>query len=124
MEDELIYRELSEIVIGSAMKVFNTLKPGLGEKLYERALIIELRKQGLMVDPQRQFDVYYEGEFIGKLIPDLIVEDKIIVDTKVVSMFPEHATAQMVGYLNITGLKLALLLNFKAARLGWKRVVL
>jgi len=60
---------------------------------------------------------------IGNLIPDLIVDQKVIVDPKVVAEFNEAHVAQMVGYLTITGLELALLLNFKSARLEWKRVV-
>ena len=104
------------------MKVLNTLRPGLDEKLYERALVIELRKQGLRCEQQKAHPVHYEGEFIGTLIPDLIVEDRLIVDPKVVTDFNESHVAQMLGYLNITGLHTALLLNFKHAKLGIKRV--
>src|SRR5690606_4737671 len=99
------------------------LKPGLDEKLYERALCIELRKRGHHVDQQRQFPVYYDEQHIGTLVPDLIVDEAVIADLKVVTAFNEHHTAQMIGYLKITGLKLALLLNFKYARLEWKRIV-
>jgi GxxExxY protein len=123
MTQELIHKELSEAIIGAAMKVLNTLKPGLDEKLYERALVIELRKRGHRVDQQKEFPVYYEGEHIGTLIPDLIVDDLVIADPKVVTAFNDTHTAQMLGYLNITGLKLALLLNFKHAKLDWKRIV-
>ena len=69
------------------------------------------------------FPVSYHGEIIGNLTPDLIVDDTVIVDPKVVSSFNDAHVAQMVGYLTITGLELALLLNFKNARLEWKRVV-
>ncbi len=123
MSGELIHQELREAIIGAAMKVLNTLKPGLDEKLYERALVIELRKRGHKVDQQRQFPVYYERKDIGTLIPDLIVDDLVIADPKVVTAFHETHIAQMIGYLNITGLKLALPLNFKNARLEWKRIV-
>ena len=123
MSQELIHKDLSEAIIGAAMKVLNTLKPGLDEKLYERALVIELRKRGHKIDQQRQYPVYYEGENIGTLIPDLIVDDLVIADPKVVASFNEMHIAQMIGYLNITDLKLALLLNFKDAKLGWKRIV-
>ena len=107
MSQDLIHKELSESIIGAAMKVLNTLKPGLDEKLYERALAIELRKRGHRVDSQRQFPVHYEGEHIGTLVPDMIVDDLVIADPKVVSGFNENHIAQMIGYLNITGLKLA-----------------
>ncbi len=123
MSRELIQEELSQAIIGAAMKVLNTLKPGLDEKLYERALVIELRKQGHKVEQQRQFPVHYDGEHIGTLVPDLIVDELVIADPKVVTAFTDTFTAQMIGYLNITGLKLALLLNFKNAKLAWKRIV-
>jgi GxxExxY protein len=67
--------------------------------------------------------VRYEGIEIGTLIPDLVVNGAVIVDPKVVTEFNEAHVAQMIGYLNITGLQVALLLNFKYADLRWKRVV-
>jgi GxxExxY protein len=123
MSLELIHKELSESIIGAAMTVLNTLKPGLDEKLYERALAIEHRKRGHRVDSQCQFPVHYEGEHIGTLIPDQIVDGLVIADPKVVTAFHENHIAKMIGYLAITDLKLALLLNFKHARLQWKRIV-
>jgi GxxExxY protein len=114
--------QLTEIIIGAAIHVLNKLKPGLDEKLYERALVIELTKQGLVCDPQKQHPVHYDEHLIGTLIPDLMVNDAVIVDSKVVTAFNDTHTAQMLGYLNITGLKTALLLNFKYARLQIKRV--
>jgi GxxExxY protein len=118
-----VHWELSEQIIGSAMAVLNELGPGLGEKLYENALIIELTSRGLKADQQQQFSVYYRERFIGKLVPDLIVNDLVIVDTKTVETFIDTHIAQVLGYLKITDLQLGLLLNFKFASLDWKRVV-
>jgi GxxExxY protein len=123
MNNELLHQSLSESIIGAAMAVLNELKPGLDEKLYERALIIELRKRGHRVDQQKEFPVYYDGQKIGVLIPDLIVDELVVCDPKVAAAFNEAHAAQMLGYLSITGLRLALLLNFKNAKLEWKRVV-
>ena len=120
---KMIQEELSGAVIGIAMEVLNELNPGLDEVLYERALVIELRRQGHEVAVQQSFPVFYRAQLIGNLIPDLIVDDAVIVDAKVVTSFTDTHTAQMIGYLSITGLELALLLNFKNARLDWKRVV-
>ena len=120
---EFIHKELSESIIGAAMTVLNKLKPGLIEKLYERALVIELEKRGHRVDQQKEFPVFYDGLLIGTLQPDLIVDEAVIVDPKVVSQFGDNELAQMLGYLSITDLRLALLLNFKYAQLGWKRVI-
>ena len=83
---------------------------------------VELRKQGIPCDQQRIHEVYYDRQLIGVLVPDLIVDGRIIVDPKVVTDFNDSHVAQMLGYLNITGLKTALLLNFKYAKLGIKRV--
>lgn len=119
----MMHQELSGKIIGASMEVLNELKPGLDEKLYERAIVIELKRRGHNLSIQRSFPVYYRGELIGNLIPDLIVDDAMIVDPKVVSCFTDTHVAQMLGYLNITGLDLGLLINFKNARLDWKRVL-
>jgi GxxExxY protein len=117
------HEELTKDIIGAAMAVLNELKPGLDEKLYENALVIELVARGHTVEQQREFPVHYRGHFIGKLVPDLIVDGRVIADPKVASAFNDTHIAQMLGYLNITGLEVALLLNFKEATLTWKRVV-
>ena len=119
----MLHEELSGKIIGAAMMVLNELKPGLDEKLYERAMIIELKRGGHSVSAQSSFPVSYRGELIGNLIPDLIIDDAVIVDPKVVSCFTDTHVAQTIGYLNITHLDLALLINFKNARLEWKRVL-
>jgi GxxExxY protein len=110
MGSKLVHEDLSGLIIGAAMTVLNHLKPGL-------------RNRGCETDQQRQFPVEYLGHPIGTLIPDLIVDGAVIVDTKVVSAFEERHVAQMTGYLAITGLKLGLLLNFRHSKLKWKRVV-
>ena len=120
---KMIHEQLSGAIIGIAMEVLNDLKPGLDEALYERAMVIELRRRGHELAVQQSFPVFYRAELIGNLIPDLIVDRAVIVDPKVVNAFTDTHIAQMLGYLNITGLDLAILLNFKNARLDWKRVV-
>jgi GxxExxY protein len=119
----MIHEELSGQIIGAAMAVLNDLRPGLDEKLYENALVIELRHQGHAVEQQKRFPVRYKDEMIGTLVPDMIVDGLVIADPKVVSEFHETHMAQMIGYLAVTDLQLALLLNFKHAKLDWKRVV-
>ena len=119
----MIHEEITKDIIGAAMAVLNELKPGLDEKLYERGLVIELVARGHTVEQQKEYPVHYRGHFIGTLIPDLIVDGKVVADPKVVTAFNETHIAQMIGYLNITGLDVALLLNFKNAKLDWKRMV-
>ena len=119
----MLHSELSEKIIGAAMRVLNELKPGLDEKIYENAMVLELGELGLSVDQQRCFDVQYKGKPVGLLVPDLIVDGRVVVDAKVVTAFNESHVAQMIGYLAITGMDLGLLINFKNAKLEWKRVV-
>ena len=121
--DPMLYRELSESIIGASMLVLNTLKPGLSEKAYENALVIELKKRGHSVEQQRRFDVLYDGLIVDVLVPDLLVDGLVVVDPKVVSAFTETHLAQMMGYLAITEFRLALLISFKFADLKWKRVI-
>jgi len=123
MPSPLVHEDLSRDILAAAMRVHSTLKPGLDEKLYENALVIELAKRGHRADQQKSFSVHYEGHFIGKMTPDLLVDDLVIVDPKVVDEFNRDHFAQMLGYLAVTGLELAILVNFKYASLRWKRVV-
>jgi len=119
----LLHEDLTRSIIGCAMTVLNTLKPGLDEKLYENALVLELRAHGHHVEQQKCFPVFYREVEIGKGFPDLIVDSLVIVDPKIAEAFTETHSAQMIGYLNLSGLDLALLLNFKHAKLTWKRMV-
>lgn len=120
---QMLHPELSHSIVGAAMTLLNTLKPGLNEKAYENALVIELKKRGHQIDQQRRFDVLYDGQLVDTLIPDLLVDGLVVVDPKVVSDFNDTHIAQMMGYLAITGFRLAILLNFKHADLRFKRVV-
>jgi GxxExxY protein len=87
---KIIHEQLSGAIIGIAMEVLNELKPGLDDVLYERAMVIELRRRGHEVAVQKSFPVFYRGELIGNLIPDLIVDSLVIVDPKVVTAFTKH----------------------------------
>lgn len=118
------HEDLTGRIIGAAMEVLNTLNPGLDEKLYENALAIEWQARGMITDQQKPYSVLYKTHPIGCLVPDLIVDETVIVDTKVVTDFSEAHTAQMIGYLTIASLEVALLLNFKYSKLIWKRIVL
>lgn len=117
------HKELTREIISAAIAVHEVLRPGLDEKLYERALCIEMGQRSMFFEQQPKHEVTYKGKFLGHLIPDLVVERKVIVDTKCVSAFDSAHEAQMLGYLNITGLDVALLLNFKTWPLGKKRVI-
>jgi GxxExxY protein len=122
--DELQYphNDLTEKIIAAAKAVLGDMRPGLDEKLYERAICIEFADRGIHFSLQQVFPVTYKSHYIGDLIPDLIVDGRVIVDLKVVEAFNDTHIAQMLGYLNITALEIGMLLNFKHAQLQIKRV--
>ena len=124
MSQSALHKELTERIIGAAMEVHRELRNGLDEKLYEKALSLELSDQNIGFDQQKRFPVSYKSRPIGTLIPDLIVEGSVIVDTKVVESFNDAHISQIMGYLKITGLKVGLLLNFKHASLKIKRITI
>lgn len=122
--ESVVHKEVTAEIVGAAMAVLNQPRPGLDERIYENALVLELVARGRVVEQQCGFPVHYRGRLVGKLIPDLIVDGKVVVDAKVATAFHEAHVAQMLGYLNITKLQVGLLLNFKHSTLAWKRVVL
>ena len=123
MSDLLLKQEVHAIV-GCAMEVSNVMGHGLNEKPYENALVVELGLQSIPVRQQQPFNVIYKDVKVGEYIPDLICYDQIVVDTKTIERIGDHEVGQMLNYLRITGLQVGLIINFKHARLEWKRVVL
>jgi len=110
--DEEMLRQLSEKVIGCAFRVHNVLGCGFAEKVYENALVIELRKNGLKVTQQVEIDVLYDGVSVGKYFADLIVRGQILLEIKAARNFDDGHTAQCLNYLAATKMPLCLLLNF------------
>ena len=117
---------LSEAIIRCAIEVHRELGPGLLESVYETALCVEFKCAGIDVKRQVAIPLFYKGELISQHRPDLVVDDRIVVEIKSVERFESIHTAVMLTYLRITGLRLGLLLNFKTAymRHGIKRVML
>ncbi|MBU0664515.1 MAG: GxxExxY protein [Proteobacteria bacterium] len=106
------------------MEILNTLGHGLLEKPYENALVVEFGLRGIPFKQQPRFNVLYKSVKVGEYIPDLIVFDQVVVDTKTVDCIIYHEKGQILNYLKITGLRVGLVLNFKYAKLHWDRVVL
>jgi hypothetical protein len=103
--------------------VSNTLGHGLLEKPYENALVVEFIRRRIPVQQQITFNVMYKDVKVGEYIPDLIVFERIIVDTKTVDKITNHEVGQMLNYLKITNLQVGLILNFKQAKVECRRVV-
>ena len=118
-EKELVYK-----ITGCAMEVLNELGHGLREKTYERALCCEFELQKIKYSQQVIYPVFYKDHKVDDYIPDLVVEERIVVDTKTVDTIGDDEIGQMLNYLRVTGLKVGILLNFKKLKLEWKRVVL
>ena len=121
-DKEYPHSDLTQKIIGCAQAVHRELKNGLNEKIYENALCIEFAHQQIDFSQQKSYIVNYRTKPVGKLIPDLAVNNQVIVKTKVVEEFTASHISQILSYLQITGLNVGLLLNFKHKSLQIKRI--
>jgi GxxExxY protein len=115
---------LSKRIIGCALTVLHALGTGFLEKVYENALLHELRKAGLAVSQQHRMVVQYDGVVVGDYTVDLLVDHIVLVELKAAKGIDEIHLAQCLNYLKASGLHLCLLLNFGKPRLEIKRIVL
>lgn len=118
----LKYRHITEAVIGSAFEVINELGAGFLESVYEKALIVALHQKGLSAVAQCPIRVLFRGQSVGDFYADLLVEGTVLVELKAVkAIIPEHQ-AQVINYLNATGIEVGLLINFGNPSLDFKRL--
>lgn len=104
--------ELTREIIGSFYHVYNNLGYGFLEKVYENALVLELKAKGMQVEPQKPIQVIYRQQVIGEYFADLVVDSKVIVEIKAVKMLVQEHEAQLLNYLKATCFEVGLLLNF------------
>ena len=123
-DSKLILKEETQKIIGFAFEVLNEIGHGLNEKIYENALVVLFKQNGIAFDQQRRFPVFFRGVEVGEFIPDLIAFGMVIVDAKVIDRITDYERGQMMNYLRITKLRVGLIVNFKHARLEWERIVL
>ena len=116
--------DYTEEVIGAAFEVANILGAGFLEKVYQRALLKELSHRHIRAEVNVSLPVSYKGDCVGEYVPDLLVEDKLIVELKCAEHLAKEHLAQCINYLKASGLPVALLINFQKPRLEWKRVLL
>ena len=121
---ELLLQKEVYAVVGCAIEVLNVRGRGLHEKIYENCLCVEFRLRNISYNQQERHQVLYKSELVGEYIPDLVVQQKLIVDTKTIDRITDHERGQMLNYLRITNLPVGIILNFKHARLEWERLVL
>ena len=115
---------LTEAIIQCIIKVHQTLGSGFLERIYSRALIIELTKRGLTVETEKETVIYYQGEEVGRHRLDILVENEVIVELKTVAELSKAHYAQVRSYLKATGMKVALLVNFAKEKADFRRVEL
>ncbi len=111
-------------VNGAIFEVNRILGPGFLEKVYENALLIELRERGLKAESQVAIKVVYKGEEVGEYFADILVEDEIILELKAVQSLEKIHEAQILNYLKASGKKVGLLINFTHPKAAIKRFIL
>ena len=117
------YKELTEKIIGCAYRVYNKMGFGYLESVYEKCMLIELRKAGFDIEPQKPIKVQYDGEVVGDFIADVLVNDTVILELKSVRKLVEAHEVQLVNYLVATGKPVGLLINFGETKVAVKRKV-
>ena len=122
--EKLLLKDEVFPVVGCAIEILNTIGHGLVEKPYENALVIEFLLRKIPFRQQPSYDVLYKGHKIGLFVPDLIVFDALVADTKVIDKITDHERGLMLNYLRITGLRVGVILNFKHRKLEWERIAL
>ena len=109
---------------GAVFEVNRVLGPGFLEKVYENALLVELRERGLRADAQVPIKVEYKGEVVGDYFADIIVNEQVIIELKTVDHLENIHEVQLLNYLKATGIKIGLLVNFRNTKAEIKRMVL
>ena len=117
------YSELTEKIIGCAYSVYNKMGFGYLESVYEKCMLIELRKASLKVESQKSLTVFYENETVGEFIADIIVNDTIILELKSAKQIIKAHEVQLVNYLVATGKPVGLILNFSESKVEVKRKI-
>lgn len=117
------HEELTKKIIGCAYQVYNKMGFGFLESVYEKCLMIELKKAGLTAESQVPINVMYDGEVVGEFIADILVEGIIILELKSVKRVVRAHEIQVVNYLTATQKEIGLILNFSETRVEVKRKV-
>ncbi len=118
----MIYGDITHKIIGCAMKVHSILGSGFQEVIYQRALAIEMEKQGLGYAREMEMTIFYEGIDIGTRRVDFFVENKIMVELKALTSLDDQHLAQCRNYLEAYNLPVGLLINFGSKSLDYKRI--
>jgi GxxExxY protein len=121
--ENLVHKELAYKIVGIAMQVHSELGHGFMEKVYENAMMVVLRHEGMKALQQVPITVRFRNEIVGEYIADIFVDDKVACELKSVEGISNAHRAQALNYLKATGLELALILNFGKEKLEFERFV-
>jgi GxxExxY protein len=116
------HEEITGVVIGCAFEVLNELGAGFLESVYQKAVVLALRQRGVTVVNRPPIDVIFRGQCVGEFYADLLVEDKVIVELKAVRSITVEHQAQIINYLNASGIEVGLLINFGRPKLEYRRL--
>ena len=116
--------ELTYSIKGAVFEVNRILGPGFLEKVYENALLMELKARGIKAAAQFPIKVSYKDQIVGEYFADLLVEDQVVIELKTVDKIEKIHEPQLLNYLKATGMKIGLLVNFKNTKADIKRLVL
>jgi GxxExxY protein len=122
IKEEYKYSDLTEKIIGCAMKVHNVLGNGFQEVIYQRSLAIEMENQGLGFAREMEMPIFYDGINVGTRRVDFFIENKVMVEIKAVSQLENVHLAQALNYLEAYKMEIGLLINFGATKLQFKRL--
>lgn len=120
---ELQHKEITEQIIGSAFEVYRVLGYGFLEKVYQRAMQVELTSRGLKADLESAIRVVFKNVVVGDYRADLFVEERVIVELKVAKAYDPSDEPQLLNELKATGIKVGLLINFGRTKVEFKRFV-
>ena len=123
MEKEFLYKEITEQIIGAAFEVYKVLGYGFLEKVYHKALVVELKLRRLPIEEEYAIKVIYKNEIVDEYYADIFVERKVIVEIKVDDKYNSQHEAQLLNYLKATGIKIGLLINFGKSKCEFKRLI-
>lgn len=121
--NDFALQPITEQLIGAAFEVHNVLGYGFLERIYQKAMQVELQSRGIKVELEPQIKVKFKGVIVGDYAADLLVADKIIVELKTDSAYQPVHEAQLLNELRGTGIKLGFLMNFGRERVEYKRMI-
>jgi GxxExxY protein len=123
MEDKIIHKELSYQVVGVLFEVFETLGYGYKESYYQKAIERGLKIKNIPFKSQVPFKLAYKGQIIGRIFLDFLIDNKIVLEIKKGNYFGRKNIEQILNYLKMTGLKLAILANFTPNGVKFLRIL-